>query len=257
MRLPRFFGFSARPTGEEAYAGWRGMDFHSHLLPAVDDGMADLEESKTTIAALQSLGFAGAVLTPHVYKDVFDNNAASLRRSFNDFTAALAADHLAFPLYLAAEYFADEHFLQLLSQDDVLALDVGGERWVLIEFPYLQETPFVGPCLSALRARGYRPVIAHVERYRFVAQAPAIWLQRFADAGAVLQGDIGSLVGQFGPPIQKFALWLLERGNISIWGTDVHHAAQVAKHVAPGLARLGKSGRLNTMLDALMSPVTA
>lgn len=256
MRLPRLRGFRGKEKTGAVTPGWRGMDYHCHLLPGVDDGMADVETAVAAIEAMQALGYAGAVMTPHIYTGVFDNDAAGLRAAHRVFAAALAERGITFPLSLAAEYYADEHFLKLIDDDELLALPVNGERWVLLEFPYMQETPFAGVCLAALTSRGYRPVVAHVERYRFVAQEPAVWLERFERAGAVLQGDIGSLVGQFGEPVKKFAAWLLEKEKISIWGSDLHHPGQLARHIAPGLAKLG-NGRLNTLLDNLEYPEAA
>lgn len=229
-----------------------GLDFHNHLLPCVDDGMTSFDDSKTTIEAMQRLGFAGAVITPHIYKDVFDNASGPLNESFRQFCDELSAAGVNFPLYLAGEYFADEHLISLIESGDILSIPVGDERWVLIEFPYLQETPFVGVCLAALVSAGYRPVIAHVERYRFVAQSPSAWLERFARAGAVLQGDIGSLAGQFGPEVRRFAMWLAEHDRVSIWGTDVHNPSQIEKHIVPGLQRLAPAARLNAVLDPLL-----
>jgi len=256
MRLPKLSGFRAKAADSAVTAGWRGIDYHCHLLPGVDDGMPDVETSVAAIEAMRALGYAGAVLTPHVYKGVFDNDAAGLRAAHEAFAAALAEREIAFFLRLAAEYFADEHLLRLIEDDEVLWLPVNGERWVLLEFPFMQETPFASVCLSALNARGYRPVVAHVERYRFVSQDPAVWLDQFERSGAVLQGDIGSLVGQFGEPVKKFANWLLENDKISIWGSDVHHPGQIARHITPGLAKLG-GGRLNAMLDNLEYPEAA
>jgi tyrosine-protein phosphatase YwqE len=251
-RLP----WRARSRDDEP-AGRLGLDFHSHLLPGVDDGMPDYDEARAAILSLAALGFSGAVLTPHVYKEVFDNDSAALAAAFEGFVKSLAADGVDFRLHLAAEYFADENFLRLIERDDLMHVTIGHERWVLLEFPYLQESPYSAVCLSALVARGYRPVIAHVERYRFVAQAPEDWLARFAGAGAVLQGDIGSLVGQYGEPVRRFASWLAARGLIEIWGTDLHRASQVQRHVVPGLAKLAAAGRpakaaeLNAVLEGL------
>jgi tyrosine-protein phosphatase YwqE len=243
----------ARPLGKRtAPAARLGWDFHSHLLPGVDDGMANYADARAAIAGLLAMGFTGAVLTPHVYKEVFDNDAAGLRAAFETFQVALAADGVGFPMYLAAEYFADESCLRLIEQDDILHLQVGEERWVLLEFPYSQETPFAGVCLAGLVAKGYRPVIAHVERYQFVARAPALWLDQFARVGAILQGDIGSLAGQFGEPVQRFATWLAARKLVSVWGTDLHHPAQLQRHVAPGLAKLTRQrGVFNAALAGL------
>jgi tyrosine-protein phosphatase YwqE len=226
-----------------------GLDFHSHLLPQVDDGMASFADAKVTIEKLKDLGFSGAVITPHVYRGVFDNEAAKLRTAFEAFTTALQGDGVEFLLYLAGEYFANEYFLQLIEQGDLLDIEISGERLVLLEFSYLQETPFASASLAALVAHGFRPVVAHVERYRFVAHSPEPWLDLFARYGAILQGDIGSLAGQHGEDVRRFARWLLERKHVSIWGTDVHNPGQIERHILPGLIQLDAAGRLNGALN--------
>jgi protein-tyrosine phosphatase len=224
---------------------------HCHLLPGVDDGMQNLDSAVSAIRSMMSLGFSGAVLTPHIYHGVYDNETANLRLEFTAFTAAIAAARIGFTLFLAAEYFADDHFFALIEQDDILSMQVGAERWVLLELPLFQEAPIGGVCLAALVKRGYRPVIAHVERYRYVAREPARWLDRFAAAGAVLQGNIGSLAGQYGEEVKRFATWLAERAHIAVWATDIHQPEQIPLHIIPGLARCRSGGRLNAMLERL------
>jgi protein-tyrosine phosphatase len=225
-------------------------------LPLVDDGMASYADAKRTIEKLKTLGFAGAVLTPHLYRGVFDNAASNLRASFDAFAAALRNEKIEFPLYLAGEYFADAHFLKLIEHGDLLYTALGGERLVLLEFSYLQETPYAIASLAALVASGYRPVIAHVERYRFVAQRPEPWLELFARYGAILQGDIGSLSGQHGEGIKRFTWWLLDRNYVAIWGTDVHNSGQIDRHIIPGLLQLNGAGRLNGGLNPMLMGIS-
>jgi tyrosine-protein phosphatase YwqE len=232
-----------------------GLDFHNHLLPGVDDGMKNFAEAKTAVSALAAAGFTGAVITPHIHAGVYDNFRSQLRQNFAAFVTRLQAEGENFPLHLAAEYFADEHFLNLIHQGELLSLQVGQERWVLVEFPYHQETPFTGICLSALAARGYRPVIAHVERYNFVARAPAAWLARFANLGAILQGDIGSLAGQHGEHVRRFAHWLTARNLVPIWGTDLHQPSQMEPFIKRGLRHLPPPQRLNKLLAPVREPL--
>ena len=222
-------------------------------MPGVDDGMESYADAKISIVGLKTLGFTGAVITPHLYHGVFDNQAVKLRIAFDEFASALKNDGIEFPLHLAGEYFADDYFLKLIEQGDLLYTPVGNERWVLLEFPYLQESPFATACLAALVSRGYRPVVAHVERYRFAAQTPDTWLQQFKRYGAVLQGDIGSLAGQHGEDVKRFAIWLLSRNYIEIWGTDIHKSRQIERHIIPGLAQLGLAGRLNNALNPMLN----
>ncbi len=226
-------------------------------MPGVDDGMDSFADSKRSIAGLKSLGFTGAVITPHLYRGVFDNQAAQLRVAFDEFLAALRNDGIEFPLFLAGEYFADDHFLKLIEQGDLLFTPVADERWVLLEFPYLQESPFATACLAALVNRGYRPIIAHVERYRFVARAPEVWLEQFERYGAVLQGDIGSLAGQHGEDVKRFAVSLLDKNKIAIWGTDIHKSKQIERHIVPGLAQLGAAGRLSSILNPMLTGISS
>jgi tyrosine-protein phosphatase YwqE len=226
-------------------------------MPEVDDGMATYADAKLAISDLKRLGFFGAVITPHLYHGVFDNEAAKLRSIFKTFVIELQEDGIEFPLYLAGEYYADEYFLKLIEQGDLLHIALANERWVLVEFPYLQETPFAGACLAALVARGYRPVIAHVERYRFVAQKPEAWLEKFARYGSILQGDIGSLAGQHGEGVKRFAIWLLEHNYVSIWGTDIHNPTQIKRHIVPGLAQLAPPWRLEGTLNPMLVGIAA
>jgi protein-tyrosine phosphatase len=219
--------------------------------------VASYAEARAAIEQLKALGFSGAVLTPHLYHGVFDNRAADLRAAFAALLTALKADDVVFALYLAGEYFADEHFLKLIEQGDLLHLPLGGERLVLLEFPYLQETPYASACLAALVAQRYRPVIAHVERYRFAARTPEAWLELFARYGGILQGDIGSLAGQHGEGVKRFAKWLLERNHVTIWGTDVHNPGQIERHIVPGLLQINGAGRLNGILNPMLMGIEA
>lgn len=228
-----------------------GLDFHCHLLPGVDDGMATLDQSCTAIAELKRIGFSGAVLTPHIHHGVFDNGTAHLRAVFAAFSETLAASGQTFALYLAAEYFADEHCLHLIEEDDLLSLPVADERWVMIEFPIVQASPVASACLAALVSRGYRPVIAHVERYRFVRKAPDEWLDRFARANAVLQVNIGSLSGPHGEFVDQFTRRIRERGFTTLFGTDLHRPEQIGRKIVPTLAKLANLGRPNVALDLI------
>jgi tyrosine-protein phosphatase YwqE len=234
------------PAAEPPAPAW---DFHCHLLPAVDDGLRSLEETRAAIAGLRALGYRGAVLTPHIYPGVYDNTPAKLRESFRLLQQAVDDN---FTLRLAAEYFADETLLADIDREDVLYLELGSQKIVLVEFPTLMPSPAGMDVLLQLRRAGYQPVLAHVERYRYVQLEQSLWLPRLERSGAWLQCDIGSLVGQYGPHPRAFARSLLDQELPTLWGTDLHRVAQLERYVAQGLAVLAKSGqRINAVLEAL------
>jgi tyrosine-protein phosphatase YwqE len=241
----RFFQGSIEPAPLAA-PYW---DFHCHLLPGVDDGLRTLDETRMAIAGLQHLGYRGAVLTPHIYPGVYDNDPEGLRRAFAELQRSLEG---GFALRLAAEYFADETMFDAIAQDDLLYLPLGDQKIVLVEFPALMPNPCGMDVLIHLSRAGYQPVLAHVERYRYVQQEPSAWLDKIRHTGAWLQCDIGSLVGQYGIHPQTFALDLLDRNVPTLWGTDLHRTEQMARYMVPGLALLTSNGyRINRVLEDL------
>lgn len=234
------------PVGVRLASAW---DFHCHLLPAVDDGLRSLEETRAAIKSLLALGYQGAVLTPHIYPGVYDNTPDQLRDAFRALRQEIEGD---FSLHLAAEYFADEALLTAIERDDILYLELGNQKIVLVEFPTLMPSPAGMDVLLQLRRAGYQPVLAHVERYRYVQREQSLWLPRLERTGAWLQCDIGSLAGQYGPNPQVFARSLLDQKLPTLWGTDLHRVAQLERYVVPGLAVLTKNGhRINAVLEAL------
>lgn len=225
-----------------------GWDFHCHLLPGVDDGMRSLAESREAIAGLHALGYRGSVVTPHIYAEAFDNTAEGLREAFESFQEAIDDDYA---LRLAAEYHTTDVLFTLIEAGNLLHLPLGDERLVLTEFPFLMPAPRGIEALTALIQAGYRPVLAHVERYRYIQHDPEPWLEHLQALGVWLQCNVGSLAGMHGPASQVFARQLLQRELPVIWSTDLHRPMQIDRYIVPGLRQLGHLGRLNARLDAL------
>jgi protein-tyrosine phosphatase len=217
-------------------------DFHSHLIPGVDDGAADLAESRAAVAAMAADGVATAVATPH-----FDGSLTS--------TPELAAARLAQidAAYAALTTDADVQASGVRVLRGVeLMLDVpdpdvsdprlrlNGGRFVLVEFPALQLPPSNADfAIRALREKGWQPVLAHPERYRNVDDAlESLLALRYA--GAYLQLNAGSLLGFHGDGARRRASALLARGWIDYASSDYHSRGMPA--VAAARASLAASG---------------
>lgn len=238
----------ARKNPSGANAPKLGWDLHAHLLPGVDDGVRTMDDALDAIRALQTLGYRASVLTPHIYRDLYPNTRATLEPVLAQLRAALKDANIDHELHMAAEYFADEHFIALTEREALLSFGPESAPMVLIEFPYTSEPLLWADALSALVRKGYTPVLAHIERYRFVVQSPDLWLGRFAQFGVKIQCNIGSLVGQYGPHSFEFARRMRDSGLPTFWGTDLHRASQVAKFIIPGLTHLTEHRELNPTL---------
>jgi tyrosine-protein phosphatase YwqE len=209
------------------------FDVHSHLLPGVDDGPADVDLACDCLQLLVDQGYAGAVLTPHINPPLFDNDESALRGRFEAFRREIpgAAGRLedgdglrGFRLALAAEYMLNERFLERLYGDASTLLSFGpGGLFVLVELPPAVEPANMDDMLGQFQRQRRVPVIAHVERYEFIAadRGPDR-LRAWREQGALVQVNIGSLVGQYGRAIQKVARRVWQATLVDIIGTDMH-----------------------------------
>jgi len=201
------------------------VDMHAHLLPGIDDGAKDLADSLTLIRGMQALGYEKLITTPHIYQEFYPNTSAGIRAKLAEVRAAVAEAEIDVKLEAAAEYFMDEHFDELLEADDLLTF---GDNQVLVEMSFFAEPPNLEEQFFQLRTKGYQPVLAHPERYLYLASEPGRF-QRFREMGVQLQLNALSLIGHYGPEVKRLARQLLQQRQYSFLGSDLHHQAHLEK----------------------------
>uniref|UniRef100_F4C970 protein-tyrosine-phosphatase n=1 Tax=Sphingobacterium sp. (strain 21) TaxID=743722 RepID=F4C970_SPHS2 len=194
-------------------------DMHSHILPGIDDGAKDVETSIALIKGLQSLGYKRFVATPHIISDLHPNTKETIDAAFTQLRQALLAAQLDVEIDYAAEYMMDEMFEGLMEKGPLLKL---ADDYVLVETMFMAEPPNLSTVLFDMQTAGYKPVVAHPERYHFVFNKPAK-AERMKDRGALLQINALSLTGYYGKHEKHTAIQLLEAGLVDFIGTDIHH----------------------------------
>lgn len=187
-------------------------DWHSHILPGVDDGVATLDESLAILSRYEEMGVSAVWLTPHIMEDV-PNATARLRERFAELQAAY---HGSVALNLAAENMLDPLFSERLAAGDLLPLS--GSR-LLVETSYYRPPMGLSSIFSRIQAKGYHPVLAHPERYVYMGARD---YRRYRSMGVRLQLNVLSLVGYYGPEAREKAEWMLGEGMYSLVGTDIH-----------------------------------
>ena len=215
-------------------------DFHSHLVPGVDDGAPDLAASMEMIDALVSLGYQGAVTTPHVMADMYPNTPETLLPPFELLKQAVAKRHPHFSLALGAEYFLDASLLDTVQRDGTL-LTPGGRLLFELAFSAPPDAGLLQGFIFEAQVKGLQPVLAHIERYPYWHQE----LHRFEalhEQGVWLQVNAASLAGAYGPEIQSAAETCIEKGWVQLLGTDAHGMRHIdalnAARVRPALHQL-------------------
>ncbi|WP_299837400.1 CpsB/CapC family capsule biosynthesis tyrosine phosphatase [uncultured Tenacibaculum sp.] len=195
------------------------IDIHSHLLPGIDDGAKNIEDSISLITKMKSYGIENFITTPHILGDVYPNTPELIKEKLNEVNNALAEKGIDVKIQAAAEYMMDEKFSQLLSEGNILILR---DNFILVEMSYFNAPYNLYDILFEIQLKGYKPVLAHPERYAFYHKD----FQNFyklKKAGCLFQLNLLSLTEQYGKGVQSTAEKLIKEGLYDFVGTDTHH----------------------------------
>lgn len=197
------------------------IDLHAHILPGVDDGAPDLECALTMAEMAVESGVTAIVATPHCnmpgrFENYWDY---SLYGKIKAFQQELRRAGIRLAIVSGMEVFGTPDTPELLRKGKLATL--GGSRYLLIEFPFEGYAQQATEILRAILAMGYRPVVAHPERYRYVQSEPAL-LNQWLSIGCLMQLNKGSLLGRFGRAAQTLALSMLDRGFAVAVASDAH-----------------------------------
>lgn len=201
-----------------------GTDLHSHLIPGIDDGAPDLETSISLIRALHHMGYQKLITTPHIMQGYYPNDRSTIMDGYERVREALVSHEIPVTLAAAAEYFLDTGLIEAVQQNVPLLTLSGNKLLVEISFaaPPLQLHEF----LYHLQLKGYEPVIAHPERYKYYHQDLEQY-QKLMDIGCRLQLNLLSLIGHYGKDVKRTALKLLDKKWPVYLATDLHHQRHV------------------------------
>jgi protein-tyrosine phosphatase len=196
---------------------------HSHLLPGIDDGVKTNAEAFAVIKQFQELGYRKLITTPHIMTDYYGNTATSVTAAYNNFIPACREQNFSIDLQFAAEYYLDETVIKLIAEKEkVLTF---GDRYFLFETNAVSEPLQIKEFIFNLTSQGYRPILAHPERYQYMTMAKA---EDLANRGVLLQINMLSLIGYYGPPIQKLAEKLIDKKLVSMLGSDCHNMDHIS-----------------------------
>lgn len=199
-------------------------DIHTHLLPGVDDGRFTYESAAATLAKMYTNGTTEVCITPHIITGLYDNTKTNLKTALTEVVKyADSAD--AIPrVHLGAEYMIDETFLSRLNDERESLMALPGNM-VLIEMSYYGISPQLFEAVAGLRERGYKPVLAHPERYLYMV-ACMDQFDRLYQMGCAFQLNLLSATGLYGDTSIKIMNRLLERSYYGFTGSDMHSAKQ-------------------------------
>ena len=196
------------------------VDIHSHLLPGIDDGAKDMDTSITLLLKMTSYGIKNFITTPHVLGNVYPNSSEVIKQKLAAVKKELEKRKIkGISIQAAAEYMLDEEFSALLDQKDILVLK---DNYILVEMSYFSAPINLYELLFKIQLKGYKPVLAHPERYNFY-HTDFNNYYKLKQAGCLFQLNLLSLTDQYGKGVQKTSEKLLKENLYDFVGTDTHH----------------------------------
>ena len=213
-------------------------DFHSHILPGIDDGSPDIATSIILVQGLYDIGYRKLVATPHVIGDFYKNNPEIINTQLERLKVACVEAGIKIELSAAAEYMLDDYFLGLLkNKDQILTVY---KNFILTELPYSVMPMNVNEIVFEIITAGYKPILAHPERY-FYYHKNFDEFFRLKELGFLLQINLLSITGYYGPPVAKAARFIFENDLADFVGSDLHHVRHLealGKKERPDINRL-------------------
>ena len=194
-------------------------DIHSHLLPGIDDGAQTRDDTLFLVSKLLKIGFARFVTTPHIMANVWDNSRDGIEASSSASINDLEKSGVTVPIRAAAEYLMDTYFVDLFQTEKLLTL---ADNYVLVEMSYINPPIQLFQIIFDLQVAGYKPVLAHPERYTFYHHNFDEYA-KLKNAGCLFQMNLLSVAGYYGIRVAETARKLLAKGLIDFTGSDVHH----------------------------------
>jgi protein-tyrosine phosphatase len=203
------------------------IDLHTHILPGVDDGADDMQESLSMARLAQMDGVSHIVATPHV--PFCGLGVKALEERLEELRRTLVENGVDLQVSLGTEINLEPDIIQWLA--DGTARTLGSTRYVLVELPFFGYPPYVEDVIFQLQVQGYRPILAHPERNAELAATPAR-LGSLVERGVLVQVTTTSLLGGFGPAARNAAVEFLQQGWAHVLASDGHSAG----HRPPALS---------------------
>lgn len=195
------------------------IDVHCHIIPRVDDGAGSMEEALELLRMEQDQGARELILTPHYRRGYFETSRDTVELQFERLSKAAIQEGLSLRLHLGCEFYRMNEMEGLLQRDGRYRM--AGTSYVLLEFMPQDLADTIWRCTGDLLLAGFRPVIAHAERCR--ALRDRSFLGRLIQAGAYIQINAGSILGDSGWGTRRFCKTLLKEGLVHFVGSDAHN----------------------------------
>lgn len=197
----------------------RIADIHCHILPGLDDGSSDMEETLKMLRIAQEQGVTHIIATPHYKAERHNASVQTIQKRLDEVRKAAAKEQLSIRLYLGNEILFFGDMEEMLDRGRIMTMN--DTRYVLVEFMPGDEYTYIRNGLDSVIGMGYSPILAHIERYACVMQQ-ITYAEELHDMGVEIQINAVSVTGRTGRKSRDFVRDILKRRLVDYVATDSH-----------------------------------
>ena len=195
------------------------IDLHSHILPGLDDGSKNMDQTLKMLEIAYSEGIRTIIATPHYQDGILDNNLMKVEASISELKEHITDKFPDLKLLVGSEIYFSHDVISLLS--DNLIPTLSGSRYILVEFSPMAESRYMEDGLQRLILEGYLPILAHAERYDAIRTQIGL-IAEWISMGIYIQVNAMSIEGAFGKNHEKLSKKLLKKHWVHFVATDCH-----------------------------------
>lgn len=195
------------------------IDFHTHIIPNIDDGSKSVEETFNLVKEAKLAGFHKIISTSHYIEEYYEVENSERRVWINALNEKFKEQNIGIELYLGNEIYLTENIIKLLEDDK--ASTINDTSYVLFEMPLNAKPLNIYDMVFEMMQNKLVPILAHPERYSFIQKDPEM-VYELIQKGVLMQCNFGSFVGQYGTKAEIIAKTLLLNDMVHLLGSDVH-----------------------------------
>lgn len=213
------------------------IDVHSHIIPKIDDGAREFEESYIMIREAEKAGFTDIISTSHYIEGYYEEDKEKRDSWIKLTNNILKEKNVNVKLHCGSEIYITQNLVDLIKSKKVATL--AESRYVLFELPMNNNIKYLKNIIFEIKSLEMIPVIAHPERYIYVQENPNI-LMPLIEEGALFQGNYASIVGKYGNHAKSTIKKLLKANMIHFLGTDCHRKNSIYSQMEKIIIELEK-----------------
>lgn len=214
------------------------IDMHCHIIPKIDDGSKNLEMSIAMAKKAYEHGYTGIFATSHFIEINHETNKNDIESKVGALNNVLKIRGINIEVYPGNEVYYTPNITSILKKNEKICT-LNNTRYLLIEFPMSGSVINFLNVISDIVKNGYRPIIAHPERYEFTSKNFEL-LKQSIEIGALLQINVTSIMGEYGLVPKKNVKNLLKNNMVHFIGTDSHNDTRVYENFDKSINKISK-----------------